>query len=135
MFDDLKVSDWWFLGIAAFVGYLTVKHFMDKLPGNSSHNQAGAPAGPEVHHKENSARSVAVASTPGDAPLHWHQVLEVDAGASPEELMQAYERKLQLYHPDKMAGLGPAFMAIAEARTKEIHEAYQQGCAARGGSV
>ena len=78
MFDDLKVSDWWFLGIAAFVGYLTVKHFMDKLPGNPPHNKADAPVGPELPHKESSAQSHA--STTGEAPLRWHQVLEVDAG-------------------------------------------------------
>ncbi|WP_291087050.1 J domain-containing protein [Hydrogenophaga sp.] len=109
MFDDLKVSEWWFLGIAAFFGYLVVKHFVDKLPGN----QTGSPGSAEA--------------------LDWHQVLEVGAGASLEEIKQAYKRKIGLYHPDKVAGLGPEFTAIAEVKAKEINEAYQQGCAARGG--
>lgn len=131
MLDDLKVSEWWFLGIAAFAGYLTVKHFLEKLPGNQPHNEADAQANPGVHHKECISQSDATGFTNG-APLHWNQVLEVDVGASPEEIRQAYQQKIQLYHPDKLAGLGPAFMAIAEAKSKEIHEAYQQGCAERG---
>ena len=65
MFDDLKVSDWWFLGIVAFVGYLMVKHFMDKLPGNQPDDEAGAQAGPEVPHKEDPPTSDAAARSDG----------------------------------------------------------------------
>ena len=65
MFDDLKVSDWWFLGIAVFVGYLTVKHFMNKLPVNQPNDEAGAQAGPEVPHKEDPPTSDAAARSAG----------------------------------------------------------------------
>jgi DnaJ-domain-containing protein 1 len=131
MFDDLKVSEWWFLGIAAFAGYLPVKHFLGKLPGNQTKDKAGAQALPAFPYKASHFQSEAAASSAHGAPLLWHQVLEVDAGASREEIMQAYQRKIQLYHPDKLAGLGPEVVAIAEAKSKEIHKAYQQGCAAR----
>ncbi|MES2890185.1 MAG: J domain-containing protein, partial [Pseudomonadota bacterium] len=129
MFDDLKVSEWWFLGIAAFFGYLVVKHFMDKLPGN----QTGSPDSTGDASGFRRDQPGHDAGSSGAAPLHWYQVLDVGAGASLEEIRQAYQRKIRLYHPDKVAGLGPEFTAIAEAKAKVINEAYQQGCAARAG--
>lgn len=166
MFEDLKVSEWWFLGIAALVGYFVVKHFMDKLPGNLSEPQPGAHSSPGSRQHENTSRSedfngsgqqqgpndqaswfrreeeeaagrasqktAQAASDP--TPRHWYQVLEVSSVASIEDIRQAYKRKIRLYHPDKVAGLGPEFMAIAEAKAKEINEAYRKACTARGAS-
>lgn len=65
-------------------------------------------------------------------PRHWYQVLEVSSVATIDEIRQAYKRKIRLYHPDKVSGLGPEFTAIAEAKAKEINQAYEQACAARG---
>lgn len=67
-------------------------------------------------------------------PRPWYQVLEVSSVASPEEVKRAYQRKIRQYHPDRVAGLGPEFTDIANARAKEINLAYEQGCAARGWS-
>lgn len=41
MFDDLKVSEWWFIGLAALAGYFVVKHFIDKLPGDPAEPVTG----------------------------------------------------------------------------------------------
>lgn len=145
MFNDLKISDWWFLGIAALVGYAVVKHFLSKLSSDSSANKPDAqpdaePTGrantekEESQRNENSAkREVPRRKTESNTPLEWYQVLEVGASASLEEIKQAYKRKIRLYHPDRVAGLGPEFMAIAEAKAKEINTAYQLACAVRRG--
>lgn len=53
-----------------------------------------------------------------------HEVLGLTVGASPEEITAAYRRMVQMYHPDKVATLGPEFREIAERRMKEINAAY-----------
>jgi DnaJ-class molecular chaperone len=56
--------------------------------------------------------------------LPWHQVLEVTASASIEEIKAAYRRMIALYHPDRVDGLGVELRTVAERRAKEINEAY-----------
>jgi DnaJ-domain-containing protein 1 len=167
MFEDLKVSEWWFIGLAAVAGYFVVKHFMDKLPGD----QAASNASPQMgaasrQHDQNSesddlrgfqhkqgpdeqpnwfrrdeeeaargirqeSRPVAVQAAGNPAPRLWYQVLEVSSVANIDDINQAYERKIRMYHPDKLAGLSPEFTAIAETKVREINDAYRQACDAR----
>lgn len=69
---------------------------------------------------------------PRDTPAApWYQVLEVSPTAPAGDIKAAYKRKIRKYHPDKVAGLGPEFIAIAEAKAQEINQAYQQACADR----
>ncbi|MBI5507357.1 MAG: DnaJ domain-containing protein [Deltaproteobacteria bacterium] len=53
-----------------------------------------------------------------------YEVLGVARTASTEEIRAAYQRLVRQYHPDKVAGMGPEIIAVAEARTKEINAAY-----------
>lgn len=53
-------------------------------------------------------------------------VLRVSPSASREEITSAYRKLAQMYHPDKVAGLGPEFRELAESRMKEINAAYEQ---------
>lgn len=168
MFDDLKVSDWWFIAIAGLVGYAVVKHFMDKVSPNASDETPGAPEsnrpdwthrkqarqsksdgqtdrdwfrgeseGPKRPHEGESRHDSETQAPPDPKPAEsrktpWYEVLEVGSGASLEEIKLAYKRKIRMYHPDKVAGLAPEFMVVAEAKAKEINVAYQQACALRG---
>ena len=168
MFEDLKVSEWWFIGLAALAGFVVVKHFLDKLPGNQAEPQSGARSGsssdePEHTSKKDDFRGFEQKAGPGEqtnwfrrdeeeaarrveqeaaakaasassnpTPRLWYQVLEVSSVANIEDIRQAYKRKIRQYHPDKVAGLGPEFTTIAEAKAKEINEAYQKACAERG---
>jgi hypothetical protein len=54
----------------------------------------------------------------------WCSVLEVSPYASPEEIRHAYIRKMQQYHPDRVAGLAPEFVELAERRSKVFNAAY-----------
>jgi DnaJ-domain-containing protein 1 len=54
----------------------------------------------------------------------WWNVLEVSSRASPEEIRRAYIRKIQQYHPDRVAGLAPEFVELAERRSKVFNAAY-----------
>ena len=55
-----------------------------------------------------------------------YEVLEVNPGASREEITAAYRRLVQQYHPDIVANLAPEFREVAERRMKEINAAYEQ---------
>lgn len=55
-----------------------------------------------------------------------YEVLQIDRGASSEEIKTAYKALAGKYHPDKVLHLGEEFQALAEERFKEIQEAYQK---------
>ena len=53
------------------------------------------------------------------------EILEIEQGASVEEIHSAYRKAAQTYHPDKVQHLGPEFQEIAKQKFVEIQEAYQ----------
>jgi DnaJ domain len=53
-----------------------------------------------------------------------YDTLEVIPTASPQTIRAAYRSLISRYHPDRVARLGPALQAAANARTKEINYAY-----------
>ena len=62
----------------------------------------------------------------------WHEILEVNADASLAQVKAAYRKKIGLYHPDKVAGLGHELRQLAEAYTRAINAAYDIACKHRG---
>jgi DnaJ like chaperone protein len=55
-----------------------------------------------------------------------YKILEVSPDASDEEIKAAYKRLARLYHPDKVAHLGPDLVKTAEEKFKKINDAYRQ---------
>ena len=53
-----------------------------------------------------------------------YKVLGVDPSASDEDIKKAYHNLVRKYHPDRYAGSDMA--DLAEAKMKEINQAYQQ---------
>jgi DnaJ-domain-containing protein 1 len=53
-------------------------------------------------------------------------VLGVAADASKDDIVRSYRRKIQQCHPDRVAGLAPEFIELAEKHTKELNAAYTQ---------
>jgi DnaJ-domain-containing protein 1 len=111
--DSMSTAEWFFIALAAAAGFFGVRHLIESVQERA----AGQPQAPLA---------------PGATAPAWHQVLGVSEQASLEDIRLAYQRKISQYHPDKLAGLGPEFGVIAEARTKEINLAYQAALAARG---
>jgi DnaJ like chaperone protein len=81
--------------------------------------------------KEEAEPSEANGKHPYDIPKEsnnedWYKTLDVNPGASLEEIKAAYKRKISQYHPDKVSSLGPEFTLIAEIKTKQINSAYEE---------
>ncbi|MBP1468622.1 DUF4236 domain-containing protein [Candidatus Chloroploca sp. M-50] len=55
-----------------------------------------------------------------------YTILGVSPTASKDEIIAAYRKLAQMYHPDKVAGLAPEFGELAEKRMKAINAAYEQ---------
>jgi hypothetical protein len=66
------------------------------------------------------------------AAPHWSQVLEVARDAPLATVREAYKRQMSLYHPDKVASLGPDLRELAEEKSKAIAAAWQQAQAELG---
>ncbi|MBX3025909.1 DnaJ domain-containing protein [bacterium] len=65
---------------------------------------------------------------PAGAPPGWdpHAVLEVERGASPDEISRAYREQMKRYHPDRVNGLGEELQRLAHQKTLEIQRAYAE---------
>ncbi len=62
-------------------------------------------------------------------PIRSHDpytILGVSSNASQDEIISAYRKKAQQYHPDKVANLGSEFKELAETKMKEINSAYAE---------
>ena len=57
-------------------------------------------------------------------PLDPWEVLEVEPGASSEEIQAAYKAQLLKYHPDRVSHLGDEFQQLAHRKTLAIRQAY-----------
>ena len=61
-----------------------------------------------------------------DSGKMWFDILEVSPNATLEEIKKAYLDKITKYHPDKVVSLGKELQLLAEEKTKEINEAYNE---------
>jgi DnaJ-domain-containing protein 1 len=64
----------------------------------------------------------------------WWSVLEVSPRASAAEIRRAYYRKIKQCHPDRVAGLAPDFIDLAEKHTRTLNAAYDEATRACGGA-
>lgn len=55
-----------------------------------------------------------------------HAVLGVPRGATPDEIRDAYRTQMKLYHPDRVADLGPELQAVAHRKSIEIQRAFEE---------
>jgi DnaJ like chaperone protein len=55
---------------------------------------------------------------------NWWTVLGVGPSASKDDIKRNYRRKIKECHPDRVVGLAPEFLEVAEEHTKALNEAY-----------
>jgi DnaJ domain len=61
-----------------------------------------------------------------EQPRPWWEVLGVSEGSSLDEAKAAYRTKIKQYHPDRVVGLGEEFQQLADRKTKELNEAFNE---------
>jgi DnaJ-domain-containing protein 1 len=66
------------------------------------------------------------AKSNGAIAQDWWAVLGTAPDATLEIAKQAYRLKVKQYHPDRVAGLGPEIVQLAEQRSKELNAALEQ---------
>ena len=54
------------------------------------------------------------------------KILELEKGATPQEVKKAYRRMAKKFHPDKVQHLGPEHQKGAEEKFRKVQEAYEQ---------
>jgi len=52
------------------------------------------------------------------------KILEIESTETPEEVKAAYKRKIKMYHPDRVSGLGEKLKELANEESKAINSAY-----------
>ena len=55
-----------------------------------------------------------------------YRILGISPDCSIDEIKKVYRRLVTIYHPDRAISLGEEFTWLADKKTKEINEAYQQ---------
>jgi hypothetical protein len=115
---------WGWLDDIVVLGLLYAAYYASGLRRRPSswYTQTGKTAG---RTEQNGRQAPGVDDEPAGPRSPW-EILELEPGARPEQIRQAYRRLAATYHPDKMAHLGEDFRKLAETRFKEIQEAYQE---------
>ncbi len=55
-----------------------------------------------------------------------YAVLGIARGASHDQIVRAYREQLKLYHPDRVADLGPELQQVAHQKTVELQRAFAE---------
>src|SRR5438093_11041724 len=63
----------------------------------------------------------------------FYRILELEPGASPEAVKQAYRDLVKIWHPDRFPN-DPKFQKRANEKTKAINEAYRKILAYQSGN-
>ena len=96
----LLTRRWWFLPIGLAVGFLYDGGFFD-------------------------ARGKGAATPPAPPPTDPYVVLGISPEASNEEVEQAWRRRMQEYHPDRVANAAPELRELAGRRAREANAAWE----------
>ena len=82
-----------------------------------------APSGAKADSRSKGPQGFATGN--GEAAFDPFQVLNVNKGASADEIEKAYKTMLKKYHPDKVAHLGEEFQHTAHEKVINIKKAYE----------
>ena len=125
IFPDLIVGWGWLDDLIIWI--LLWRLFAFRKNGFARKDRFSESTGDGCANDSDRARSGPRDYDTGDsAPWDPYRVLEIDRGASADEIKHAYRRLANKYHPDKLEHLGDEFKILADKRFKEIQRAYQE---------
>jgi DnaJ-domain-containing protein 1 len=92
---------------------------------------AGWRTKPATRQAEDAGKDSASSGQRSDKKPAWHEILGVSPTASTDEIKIAFRERARQYHPDRVEGLGPELREIADAKMKQLNEAYDFGLKTR----
>ena len=69
----------------------------------------------DTHHKNHA-----------DSEFNPYKILGIEKGATEKEILSAYRKESQKYHPDKVIHLGKEHQTGAEEKFRRVQEAYEK---------
>ena len=104
-----------------------VKQYLAQRPEQRAAGGAGcAGGGSGPGAKSGPSGEPGSARTQGRQAFDPYAVLGLAPSASKEEVRAAYRKRMQEYHPDKVAHLGEALQKVAHEKSQEIQRAYRE---------
>jgi DnaJ like chaperone protein len=102
------------------VVYMLYRYYRRLSPRRKPDNRSG--------QSQDTANDRQYRATDSDSRDHRdpYAILGLTPGATREEIKGAYRRLAAQYHPDKVQHLGKEFQKMAEARFREIQQAYDE---------
>jgi len=130
LFPDMVIG-WGWIDDLVILGFLWRYFYLLKKKRRSF--QKYYQSGRNTHSGENYKKTADEYSSNSnthtqDSSALWdpYKILEIQRGASQDDVKSAYRQLAGKYHPDKVEHLGDEFKALAEKRFKEIQQAYQE---------
>lgn len=96
-----------------------------KVVGSKPGANKRAERGPGAATREDTPPRASARAVPPAQIDPW-QVLGIAPGTSRKEAQKQFRAQVALYHPDKVAHLGPELRELADKRTREILDAWAQ---------
>ncbi len=131
LFPDMVIG-WGWIDDAIILGFLwryfyLMKKKRERVQKYYQRNQHNTQGDNNFKHAggENNSRTNA---QEWSSTVLWdpYKVLEIDRGASQDDIKRAYRQLAGKYHPDKVEHLGDEFKVLAEKRFKEVQQAYHE---------
>jgi DnaJ like chaperone protein len=130
LFPDMVIG-WGWIDDLVILGFLWRYFYWLKKKRErfQKYHQSGRNTHSDDKHKKTSGENSSRSNTDTqNSSSFWdpYKILEIQRGASQEDIKRAYRQLAGKYHPDKVEHLGDEFKALAEKRFKEIQQAYQE---------
>jgi len=110
--------------LGLFIGYWAVSRFIGKSSTSNSNKKQ--------HQQSESSHDKSNASSYNTYQPSWHEILNISASANHDEIRSAYKKLMKQYHPDKVSHLGEELRLLADQKSKEITNAYQEAMRLHG---
>jgi hypothetical protein len=107
---------------------IAYKAFKEGYTGSGENSESAhktSTSGSSPDHKNHDIPKKNARSSVEQEEQDPYATLNIQAAASRAEIIAAYRKLAQLYHPDKVAGLAPEYQEIAERKMKMINNAYK----------
>jgi len=122
------VIGWGWIDDLVILGFLWRYLYLlkKKREGFQKYYQSGRNTHGDENYKKAAGENNSRSNTQAQGSWDPYKILEIQRGASQEDIKRAYRQLAAKYHPDKVEHLGDEFKVLAEQRFKEVQQAYQE---------